>query len=80
MRRLDVFPMAYATNEVLVAWRGFVPRHLLEVIDETTGDFVRMLEAQVRLLASSHASWQTLRKHSFWRFVCFELCDSPQKG
>ena len=77
---LEFLPMAYAVTEVLVAWHGLVPRHLFEVLDETTGDFARMLEDQVRPLVSSHASWQTVRKHSFWMSVCFELCGSAPKG
>ena len=44
---------AHAMKEVLVAWRGMVPRHLFEVINDTTGEFVSMLDDEVPL-ASSH--------------------------
>ena len=47
---------AEKVKEVLVAWCGRMPRHLFEVIDVNTGEFIRMLEEKVPLLASSHGS------------------------
>ena len=45
--RLHVLGHAQKVKEVLVAWRGRVPRHVFEVVDENTGEFVRMLQLEV---------------------------------
>ena len=41
-------------DEVLVAWCGSMPKRLLEVIHGGTGEFIRMLDPTVPVLASSH--------------------------
>ena len=53
---LPALSHAEKVKEVLVAWCGCMPRHLFEVIDVDTGGFIRMLDGQVPLLASSHCS------------------------
>ena len=40
---LKALVRAYANDEVLVAWRGCIPKSLFEVIDEDSEQFVRML-------------------------------------
>ena len=51
---LGALSHAEKVKEVLVAWRGIMPKNLFEVIDADTGEFIRMLDPQVLLLASSH--------------------------
>ena len=46
---LSALSHAEMVKEVLVAWRGGMPRHLFKVIDPNTGDFVRMLDPRVPL-------------------------------
>ena len=60
---------AAKVREVLVVWRGELSKSLFQVIDATTGEFLHMLDKQARLLASSHAGGQTVRKHRFSIFV-----------
>ena len=45
---------AEKVKEVLVAWRGSLPKSLFEVINSDTGEFIRMLDPTVPPLASSH--------------------------
>ena len=45
--RLSQVAHANKVAEVLVAWRGALPMSLFEVIDPNSGEFVRMLDAQV---------------------------------
>ena len=41
-------------KEVLVAWRGSIPKNLFEVIHPDTGEFIRMLDPAVPSFALSH--------------------------
>ena len=45
---------AEKVKEVLVAWRGSMPKALFEVVDSTTAEYIGMLDSTVPLLASSH--------------------------
>ena len=61
-RKNVISPLTYDLNhaakkqEVLVAWRGSLPKNAFEVIDSQTGEYIRMLDNTVPLFAASH--WQ----------------------
>ena len=57
-RLLGAVGHGHTVKEVLVAWRGSVPRSLFQVVHGGTGEFIRMLDPMVPLLTSSHC-WQT---------------------
>ena len=44
---LQSLQMALHAKEVVVAWRGRIPRGVFEVVDPITGDFLRMLHEEV---------------------------------
>ena len=51
---LPALSHAEKVKEVVVAWRGSMPKSLFEVINSDTGEFIRMLDPTVPPLASSH--------------------------
>ena len=64
----------------LVAWRGGISRQLFEVIDADTGEFIRMLDTGVPLLASSHwrqTSAEAIDPTCFKSLCCFRCCAVP---
>ena len=63
---------AEKVNEVVVAWRGSMPKSLFEVINTTTGEFIRMLDPRVPLLASSH--WRQTSVEAINPAVFKSLC------
>ena len=69
---LSALGHAEKVNEVVVAWRGSMPKRLFEVIHSDTGEFIRMLDPTVPLLASSH--WRQTSVEAINPAVLKSLC------
>ena len=69
---MGVLSHAAKVSEVLVAWRGSMPRELFEVIHADTGEFFCMLDQTVPLLASSH--WRQTSVEAINPAVFKSLC------
>ena len=73
---LPALSHAEKVDEVLVAWRGSMPKRLFEVIHGGTGEFIRMLDPTVPVLASSHRrqiSVKAINPSVFKSWCCYSF-------
>ena len=64
--RLSVLGHAHKVAEVLVAWRGHLPKALFEVVHEDTGEFLRPLDETVPgdVVHNSDCSYLSIPNHN----------------